>query len=219
MIKEVGLKFVVFIVCICLCSSLCAASQRGNNSRKKTVDSFLRAWLVRKDIPAALRFFHSRAFSDASVIDDSCAREDYVPDSERHNSKAVRRGVSEFLDEGSRHIKGNRLENILFLNSSDDPEQSNYLAGLLKKISLNHPESDKYYLASLDSVKSLSKPDDDWAEFEKRYGLRNAFVSVIQYRVLNEDERYGDDIVVMFLWARVGSKWRIVFAAVPSCLT
>jgi hypothetical protein len=179
----------------------------------------LQAWLARKDIPAALRFFHSRAFSDASVIDDSCAREDYVPESERHNSNAVRRGVSKFLEEGSHHIKGSNLDNILFLSSPDNPKQSNYLAGQMKKISFNRPESDRYYLASLDSVKSLSKRNDDWVEFEKRYNLRDAFVSVIQYRVLNEDERYGDDIVVMFLWARVGSKWRIIFAAVPSCLT
>ena len=127
--------------------------------------------------------------------------------------------MSKFLKEGSHHIKGSNLENILFLISPDNPKQSNVLAGQLKKISFNQPERDRYYLASLDSVKSLSKANDDWAEFEKRYNLRDAFVSVIQYRVLNEDERYGDDIVVMFLWVKVGVRWRIVVAAVPSCLT
>jgi hypothetical protein len=217
MIKEAGLRFIAFGLCITICSSLCAANQQVNHSRKKTVDAFLQTWLVRKDVPAALRFFHSRAFSNASVLNDSCPGEDYIPDSEQNNPKAVRRGVSKFLKDSSHHIKGSNLGDILFLISPDNPQQSIYLSGQLKKISFNRPERDKYYLASLDAVKSRSKPDDDWAEFEKRYNLRNAFVSVIQYRVLNEDERYGDDIVMMFLWVKVGVKWKIVFAAVPSC--
>jgi|SRR5215213_223043 len=219
MVKEAGLRFAALLVCISLCSSLCVANQRVKDSRKKVVENFLQTWLVRKDIPAALRFFHSRAFSDASIINDSCAREDYIPDSERHNPQAVRRGVSEFLKEGRHHIKGSNLESILFLISPDNPKQSDYLSAQLKEISFNQPERDRYYLAKLEAIKSRSKSKDDWDEFEKRYNLRNAFVSVIQYRVLNEDERYGDDVVVMFLWVRVRSTWRIVFSAVPSCLT
>ena len=179
--------------------------------------NFLNSWLVRKNIPAALRFFHRHALYDASVLDVSCGREDYIQVSEEHNPKAVERGVSKFLKEWSGHIKGKSLEQILFLIGTDNPKQSNDLMRKLKKISFNRPERDKYFLASLKSVKSLSKPNDDWDEFEKRYDLRNAFVSIIQYRILNEDERYGDDIVVMCLWVRKGAGWKIVFVTVPSC--
>jgi len=176
----------------------------------------LTTWLVRKNIPAAFHFFHGRSLSDASVI-DSCFRGDYIRESDKHNPDAVRLMVRKFLKNGSSHVKGNRLQNILFLTSKDNPKQSIYLSGELKKISFNQPETDKYYLASLSSVKSLSKPNDDWDEFEKHYDLRNAFVSVTQFRALNEDRRYGDDVVLVLLWVNAGAEWKIVLAADATC--
>ena len=89
-----------------------------------------------KHIPSAIRFFHSRAFSNASVLCDSCPGEDYIPDSEQNNPKAGWLGVNKFLKDGSGHIKGDDLRNILFLVSPDNP-QTSYLSGQSKKISLN----------------------------------------------------------------------------------
>ena len=216
MIETVALKLVTLSVCISLCSSVCLANRPTSDSRKRTVDNFFRAWLVHKNIPAALYFFYNRALSHVSVI-DSCVRDDYVAESERDNPSAVRSGVSKFLKEGSRRIKGHRLDNILFLTSKENPQQSNYLSTELKNISFNKPKRDRYYLATLNSVKSLSKRTDDWDDFERNYDLRDAFVAVIQYRVLNENEPYGEGTVLMLLWVRAGSHWKVVFAAVPSC--
>ena len=189
----------------------CATSR---DTRKTTVANFLTAWLVRKNISAALQYFHPHALSSFPVI-DNCVRADYIPDSQKNNPSAVRIGVRKFLRHGTNRIRGNTLPTILFLDSKEVPEQSAYLSRLTQ-ISFNQPERDRYWLATLGSIKSLSAPND-WVDFEKQYDLRNAFVSVIQYRVLSEDRRHRDDVVIMMLWVPMGSHWKIVFVGVPEC--
>src|SRR5258707_1648654 len=181
------------------------------DARKTAVANFLTAWLVRKNIPAALQFLHPHALSSFPVI-DNCVRADYIPDSQKNNPMAVRIGVRKFLRHGTNRVRGNTLSTILFLDSKEVPEQSAYLSRL-SQISFNQPKRDRYWLATLTSVKSLSNFGDDWVDFEKQYDLRTAFVSVVQYRVLNEDRRHGDDVVIMMLWVPQGSQWKIVFVA------
>jgi len=202
----------ILLVCFPSVRVHCATSR---DARKTTVANFLTAWLVRKDIPAALRYFHPHALSSFPVI-DNCVRADYIPDSQKNNPMAVRIGVRKFLRHGTNRIRGNTLRTILFLDNKEVPEQSAYLSRLTQ-ISFNQPKRDRYWLATLNSVKSLSNPGDDWVDFEKQYDLRNAFVSVVQYRVLNEHQRQGDDVVLMMLWVAKGSQWKIVFVAVPEC--
>jgi len=214
MFKKFCVSLFVLSNSLTLCSSPCNATKR-TDSRKRAVVRFLNDWLVRKDIPAALRSFHRKSFTYVSVI-DRCAREDYITDADQGNPTAIEAGVRKFLTAGSSHIKGHSLDNILFLVSHDVPEQSAYLSKL-RKIAFNEPTRDRYFLMLLSSVKQSFSSKDDWDEFEKRYDLKNAFVSVIQYRVLNENHRYGDDVVVMMLWVRLGASWGIVFVTVPSC--
>src|SRR5215813_1403445 len=99
-------RFVLLCSCFFLSSNVGVANQRID-SRKKTVDRFLHAWLVRKDISTALQFFSRRALRDASVLNAHCT--DYILEKDRANPAGVKRGVTNFLFESSRHIRGASL--------------------------------------------------------------------------------------------------------------
>ena len=211
--KQCHSLLTVFLACLIPNIAL-GASQQSSDTRKKTVDRFLHAWLVRKDISDALQFFDDRALKSFLVIDASCLGSEYISESDRLNPTAVKSGVSRFLFDASHHIKGAGLRDILFLKSNETPERSEHLGHLLRKVSFNQPEKDRYYLVRLASIKSLFN-SKNWNEFNEKHNLRNAFVSVIQYRMLNEDERYGDDIIVAIVWTKVRSNWHIAYVAVP----
>ena len=211
--KQCHSLLTVFLACLIPYIAL-GAAQQSSDTRKKTVDRFLQAWLVRKDISAALQFFDDRALKSSLVIDASCFRSEYIKESDRSNPTAVKSGVSTFLFDSSHHIKGAGLRDILLLKSNETPERSEHLRHLLRNDSFNQPEKDRYYLVPLASIKSLSN-SKIWNEFIEEFDLRNAFVSVIQYRMLNEDERYGDDIIVAIVWAKVRSNWHIAYVGVP----
>jgi len=213
--KTLRTKLPVALILLVCFPSVRVDGSAPKDARRATVANFLTVWLVRKDVSAALRYFHPRALSSFPVI-DNCVRADYIPDSQKKNPMAVRIGVRKFLTHGTDSIRGNTLRTILFLDSKEVPEQSAYLSRLTQ-VSFNQPKRDRYWLATLTSVKSLSNFGDDWVDFEKQYDLRTAFVSVVQYRVLNEDRRHGDDVVIMMLWVPQGSQWKIVFVAVPGC--
>jgi hypothetical protein len=188
------------------------AHATSSDTRKATVDRFLTAWLVRKNSSTALRFFHPSALNSFPVIDDT-PHDDYIADAEKKNPTAVRGAVRRFLKRYAAHLRGHTLHTILFLNSRESPEQSAYLSRFTK-LSFNQPARDQYWLMTFEAAKSISKAAD-WSDYEKRYDLRDAFVSVMQYRVLNENPRYGDDIIVMCLWVKSGAQWKIAFVAVP----
>ena len=189
------------------------SQQIANSTRKKTVDDYLLTWLVRKDKEAALKFFHRRAFLSEDVLSVPCF-DDYVSDEESRKPAAVRRGVLRFLEDSSERIKGSSLADILFLTSSDVPELSQKAETAFQKVTLNVPQQDRYYLVSYKSFVSTF-PDARYRKyFARRYNLRDAFFSVVQYRVLNEDERYGDDVFMILLWVRDKGVWRIINVAV-----
>jgi hypothetical protein len=96
------------------------------------------------------------------------------------------------------------LDEILFLRSGDHPKESGEFAAKLREWVLNQPERDRFYL-----VNYRMRESEVERYFGKQYSLQGAFLSVIQYRVLNEDERYGDDMVVGLLWVRDKGAWKI----------
>jgi hypothetical protein len=191
-----------------------AQSSLGD-SRKTTVDRFLTAWLVQKNITAALRFFHPQALKSFPVI-DNCIGKEYVAAPDKDNPIAIRRAVRKSLRVSSARTRGHTLRTILSREGKDAPrQQTDYLAELTRD-SFNQPKRDHYWLMTFEKIKSRT-PHDSWDEYEKLYDMRNAFVSIIQYHLLSKDRRRGDDLVVMFLWVKRGPEWKIVFVTIPEC--
>ena len=197
----------IILACFVLLPNICIAHQLSLEARKKTVESFLHTWLVHKDVPAAITFFYERALTDGFVLDCRCCGEASNCMNERQNPEDIKRKVQLFLKEYSERIKGRTLSEILFLKSHDNPEDSRELAAKIGKRVLNQPKRDKYYLVDYGILESK---DEALEYFGKRYDLNGAFFSVIQYRVLNEDVRYGDDLIVHLLWVRDKGEWKIV---------
>jgi hypothetical protein len=207
------LKIISLALSLTLFAAQGFSQQISNPTRKKTVDDFLSTWLVSKDKAAALKFFHRRAFLSEDVLSVPCFG-GYVSDEDSQNPAAVRRAVLRFLEDSSERIKGSSLSDILFLTSSDVPELSQKAETAFQKVALNVPRRDKYYLVGYKSFVSAF-PGGRYREyFARRYNLRDAFFSVVQYRVLNEDERYGDDVFMILMWVRDKAAWRIVNVAV-----
>ncbi|HEX8845883.1 MAG TPA: hypothetical protein VF791_14620 [Pyrinomonadaceae bacterium] len=192
-----GFKLGVMLVCFVFLSSICFA-QKPPQTRKEVVNDFLEAWMVRKDITTALQFFHEKAFLDDSVLDCGCCSH-FKSETEFRTPEAIKSAVSVFLGEDFGHIKGTTLKNVLFLT-----EDSEKLAKTYKKWVLNQPEHDKYYIVSYRALNSRAK-----RYLGKQYNLKSAFFNVIQFRVLNEDVRYGDDVLMYLFWVRDKNGWKI----------
>jgi hypothetical protein len=143
-----------------------------------------------------------------------CCGEASISKAERQDPEAIERKLRLFLKDFSSSIKGRRLNEILFLKSSDNPEQSVELVAKVGDRVLNQPSRDKYYLVDYRVLESKVEAVEHYRE---RYDLNGAFFSVIQYRVLNEDIRYGDDLIVHLLWARDRGEWKVVNIGVASC--
>jgi hypothetical protein len=205
--KTKWLKIILLAFSLIVFTRLDFSQQARSPSRKETVDSFLQAWLVRKDQGSALKFFHGRAILSKDILSVPCWGDVFNEGSQ--NPAQVRRGVRKFLEDSSESIKGNTLDKILFLTSSHDAENSLRIATAFRRVALNSPKVDKYYLVSYKTFVSAF-PDPEAKYFLRNYDLRDAFFSVIQYRVLNIDERYGDDVLFTILWAREVGAWRIV---------
>jgi hypothetical protein len=209
MAKAILQSLSVLLACLILQPTHCFARQSLSATRRDTVESFLQTWLVRKDLPSSLRFFHRNAFSNERVFDCGCCLNDFASKAERRNPKAAERVIKDFLKDYSDPIKGDSLNEILFLKGGEHPEESKELDAKLRKWVLNPPERDKFYLVNYRMLKSEVE-----RYFEKQYSLKGAFFSVIQYRVLNTDERYGDDMVVALLWVRDKGTWKIAHVKV-----
>lgn len=193
----------VLLLSLCVLGNICVAQQPSATSRQKAVEDFLTTWLVRKNIPASLRHFRSNAFANEYVFDCACCTNEFTSQAVRSGSKIRECLVKQFLQSYSGRIKGTRLKNLLFLKSNNHPEKSEELEAKLRKWILNRPERDRFYLVDY----RMLKP-----EVERQFGrpsLDGAFFSVIQYRVLNEDERYGDDMVVILLWMLDRGAWKV----------
>jgi hypothetical protein len=71
---KVGIfKLSALLICLVLLSGECFAHQSPTHTRKQIVESFLKTWLVQKDVSSALKFFHEKAVSDGFVIDCAVA--------------------------------------------------------------------------------------------------------------------------------------------------
>jgi hypothetical protein len=198
-------------------------SQSKVPSRKKAVDRFLVNWLVRKDIPSAIRSFDNKALSSPYVL-TGCGE---GVDRDEKNGEVIRKKVSESLGENASFVKGRSLRSILFLRDPNKKSEFDIaeIIGRIKETGfLNVPKRDRYYLARYQALMSMdsNKEAVDWIALRKQHSLLGAFFSIVQFHGYNDgqdrtDPHYEEPFLAI-LWIRSGNTWRIATIAAGPCV-
>lgn len=211
--KRLNLKHLLVMLLAIVLIFQCGIAQRHFlPSRKKAVDRFLTALLVKKDLQIALQSIDDKVFEPEADSSLGCFGFEESNNPEQNKlafSKEIR---EEFLE----HINGKTLREVLFLR--DPKKKSEFdVADHIQKMRrhgfLNIPKRDRYYLASYKAL--ISKEDrkaKDWQEFRKLYDLRGAFFLLFQLRwvdVFDKSDPHYDEPYIAILWVRAKKGWKI----------
>ena len=208
---------IAWTVLLFVCVGVCVGQRSSSSSRKRVVDRFLVTLFVKKDIPATVKFFDQRAFSDRYVYGCSCCETDNLDENER-DPNVIRKGLADFLSEVREVPPVKDFKKMLTLKSNLDSE-TGLIATVRRKGTLNNPKRDRYYLASYSIFSSKEEQDDpDFKAFQRKYNLLNAFYSIVLFYDPEAVKQNSYTPEMLVLWVKSGSGWKAASITVGPCV-
>lgn len=173
---------------------------------REQVRSFLRVWLLEKEIDGATPFFSQRAFDNPGLLGASCVG--ILPANQDVTPKVRFEGVVQFLNAIHRefHWTGVRdIEAILSTDRFKGVEED--LEGA--KV-VNDWATDRFLLATLsqESVKGLLTEDVS-REDELQFMLRQLESSPLYLNVVVVKES-SSEAGILLVWKQEGNTWKII---------
>lgn len=171
----------------------------NQNDGKQTVEAFLKQWLVDRQAKSAMRFFHSKAFTNKLIVSDSCIGK--LGDADRKDARKVRLMVEKFLREVIKWSKGKSLQDRLkAYNPADlEPQSGDILAS---------PHQDGYLLIRSNSLNVES--DENWQYLKSSFPSEQYLYLLSMVRIHNAKEKEEAQAPIYSIWALEGKNWRII---------
>jgi len=171
----------------------------NQDNEKQTVEAFLKQWLVDRQAKSAMRFFHSKAFTNKLIVSDSCIGK--LGDADRKDARKVRLMVEKFLREVIKWSKGKSLQDRLkAYNPADlEPQSGDILAS---------PHQDGYLLIRSNSLNVES--DENWQYLKSSFPSEQYLYLLSMVRIHNAKEKEEAQAPIYSIWALEGKNWRII---------
>ncbi len=200
----------LLLICAFLLSFIAPIEGRVRPVDPRLVDSierFLVDWLVNRKPGVALAAFDERSLMTFRGIDIPC--EPLVDAYERgHTNDQREKAARALFDYFAAATRGSSLEDTFFFDSSDNPERSRQLSAKVTKLVVPHTSKARFYLIPYARwPHTIDLPSTVRQSTARKHG----YLCVVQFRVLNDDVRYGDDLILAVLWLRMRGDWRIVY--------
>jgi len=177
-----------------------AQSQKSVPNEQKqvseTVESFLSAWLVERNIEKAKTFFAKSAYSNEAMLQESCAV--YIKAVDRMSDMAITAGIEKFLQDFLPEKPAASLKLVLDRKSVSEIL---YEPGMKP---INNPESDYHVLAKL-RKDQLPPNESGETEFLRKHLPVNDFYA--SFVPVGGGWTY-------FLWIFENNRWAIYHASI-----
>lgn len=159
----------------------------------------MKQWLVDRQAKSAMRFFHSKAFTNKLIVSDSCIGK--LGDADRKDARKVRLMVEKFLREVIKWSKGKSLQDRLkAYNPADlEPQSGDILAS---------PHQDGYLLIRSNSLNVES--DENWQYLKSSFPSEQYLYLLSMVRIHNAKEKEEAQAPIYSIWALEGKNWRII---------
>lgn len=183
------MKQVILLLTI-LVLPLMANGQSKKSSPKQRVDSFLHAWLIKKNALQIRQFFDRNIFTNKMILSESCAG--YIREQDRPYPARVERQVIKFLSDFASAAKGKTLKTKLV-----------YEKGPSESIGqINTSAKDGYIL--LQAKQDEIANDEEWLFLKVTFPSDEYLTLMVP---LNLKEGKG---IVYFCWAKQKRTWKII---------
>jgi hypothetical protein len=203
------IKFIIILIVVSTFVFNSMAQTNNNETlrlRKLTLtaDKFLLDWLVKKDNKKALKYFSKLAFSNAEMLNESCAG--YIADSNYISPNLVKDGVTKFLSDFSSDKANKTFDEWLAKTDSKFDE------GEYKEFAIALPKTTKYLLFSSKPkiVKSILGNESRFLYLNKYVLLENTKTQVIGLNLNDNGEKTIG--YVYLIWLLENKDWKIVHA-------
>ncbi|MDQ3010197.1 MAG: hypothetical protein M3X11_05790 [Acidobacteriota bacterium] len=175
---------------------------KTQESDKQTVETFLKEWLVSRRAKSAMRFFHSKAFTNKFILSDSCIVK--LGDADRSNPRKVRSAVEDFLREILKWSRGKSLQDIL---KALKPHDLDLTSGKF----FASPNQDGYLLVRSDSLDV--ELGENWQYLKSSFPSEQYLYLLSMVRI--RDRKYKDKkedaaAPIYSIWALEDRNWRII---------
>lgn len=187
------------------------ASAAAQKQAQATVNNFLQTWLVKKDIPKAVQFFHPKAFENKLLLTDDWLGSEWGTKGKK-GTRAVKKVVAKVLRDVTRMAGSSTLEKILSIERWKDvktPQDVHYpksfqFIGSIKK--------DRYLLVQAQDLSEIAQEQLDWTYITAKYPSSNYVGCVINIRP--EGRKDSFEAIMFFLWAKTKNRWQIILFGV-----
>lgn len=182
--KQVILLLTIMVI------PLMANAQSKESSSKKRVDSFLHAWLIKKNARQMRQFFDPNIFTNKMILSESCAG--YIREQDRTDLERVERQVIKFLSDFASAAKGKTLKTKLVYEKGPNESIGQ----------INTSAKDGYIL--LQAKRDELTNDEEWSYLKVTFPSDEYLTLMVP---LNMKEGKG---IVYFCWAKQRRTWKII---------